>query len=448
MSASEYTTAKKTASVDVVPFFRLSNLHITGTMASNVCADTSLNMGFSSLRDLGLYSMIGALLSNPSFTYASGGLQKLLLMHCKNRYFSLHASFKRLQETGYLLRTRIPMGKNCFRDYYTLSQNAQNTPSPAVHLRRAQSKAFLSAYQPFTPPTEDFTKVSIPMLMDPRLSLSAKGLYAVIARFIRISEYSSACIISKDMLRKVCKEGHNAFDRIFRELRCAGYLSLIRVTDARTAKPRYLYVLSATASQVDPISNEVCQVRQKTSSVRIEKQQNRPIDQRKAEPPHLDPNPSISQNQAIISTHIQPQSMSEIEKTVREQIEYPCLCEEYPTEKLNCIVSIISSFLHSAATDRAVVGSNKTQGKTVSLGRNTVLFSEVNERFKQLDSEDIRFVLDSYTQASKSVKIRNLRAYLTTCLFHAKENLALALESLADTVPGSTEKLHPPCPSQ
>ena len=450
MYTATQNTAKKAASGEFVPFFRLSNQHITATMPSNVCSDASLKMGFASLRDLGLYSMIGSLLSNPSFTYAAGGFQKLLLRHCKNRYFSLHASFKRLQEKGYLLRTRIPMGTNCFRDYYTLSQSGKDQPSSVVHLCRSQSETFLSAYQPFIPPSDDFTKVSIPMLMDPRLSLSAKGLYAVIARFIRISEHSPSCVISKDMLRQVCKEGYNAFDRIFRELRSAGYLSLIRVTDTKTAKPRYLYVLSATAPQTAlSAAEKPNKIQEKALSDPQNRWENTVVENSKTAYPRYKQTENHTKIHAPAQNTLP--SLSEIENHVRKQIEYPCLCEEYPTEKLNCIVSIISSFLHSTAAEdlsKNQTNSAKNKEKTISLGRNTVLFSEVSNRFRQLDSEDIRFVLDSYTQASKNVRIRNLRSYLTTCLFHAKENLALALESLADTVPGSTGRLCAPCPSK
>jgi len=62
---------------------------------------------------------------------------------------------------------------------------------------------------------------------------------------------------------------------------------------------------------------------------------------------------------------------------------------------------------------------------------------EIASRLSSLDSEDIRFVLDTYNDVAKTTKIRSIRSYLTSCLFHAKENLALALDAFAVRTPGS-----------
>ena len=165
-----HTQSKHTDPGAVTSFFRLSNRHISASLRRfSEHADSGQQYGFSSLGDLALYAMIGTVLSNPSFTYAHGGLQNLLLRHTRNRYFSLHNSFRRLTLAGYLHRTRIPEGKNCFHDYYTLSHSITPTDIGKDSdrcLSHAEGASFRASYQPFLPPTEDYTEVSIPMLME------------------------------------------------------------------------------------------------------------------------------------------------------------------------------------------------------------------------------------------------------------------------------------------
>lgn len=393
----------------VTAFFRLSNRHISASLrrrSENSCADPQY--GFSSLGDLALYAMIGTILSNPSFTYAYGGLQNLLLRHTRNRYFSLHNAVRRLTKAGYLCRTRIPEGKNCFHDYYTLSHRIDRQDvgmNSDRCLSHAEGIAFHASYQPFLPPTEDYTEVSIPMLMDPTLSLGAKGLYIVIARYLRLQIYKPELVLSKDMLRAICREGSNAFDRMFRELRCSGYLSLTREKNPKTGYPYYRYTLHKT-----PDTETV-------SDCYAEKQ----------------PCPLSSAVSKVLSPTDQKTSASSPTASVipvseiRTQIEYSCLAEDYPTERLDCIVSILQTYL-----------SPPKLGETQPITIRGVSYprEEIATRFSALDSEDIRYVLDTYRDVSKTQNIRSIRRYLTACLFHAKENLALALDAFAIRTPG------------
>lgn len=391
-------------------FFRLSNRHISASLrrfSKDMTAPQPY--GFSSLGDLALYAMIGTVLSNPSFTYANGGLQNLLLRHTKNRYFSLHGAFRRLCAAGYLVRTRIPEGTNCFHDYYTLAQSAPETGHEDTHaahcLTAAQGRAFRASYQPFLPPNEDYTEISAPMLMDPNLSLGAKGLYIVIARYLRLQAYKPDLVLSKDMLRSVCREGANAFDRMFRELRSAGYLILTRVRSPKTGYPMYLYTLNKT-SDTEAVS--VCHAKNQVPAAEAGKQL----------PPENKP--------AAVSAPRRPAAAAVSD--IRNRIEYACLIEDYPAERLDCIVSILQTYL-----------SPPKDGSPASLMLGGISYprEEIASRLSSLDSEDIRFVLDTYNDVAKTTKIRSIRSYLTSCLFHAKENLALALDAFAVRTPGS-----------
>ncbi len=405
---------KHTAPGAVTSFFRLSNRHISASLRCfSENSDSGQQYGFSSLGDLALYAMIGTVLSNPSFTYAHGGLQNLLLRHTRNRYFSLHNSVRRLTRAGYLRRTRIPEGKNCFHDYYTLSHHS--TPSDSGKgsdrcLSHAEGALFRASYQPFLPPTEDYTEVSIPMLMDPTLSLGAKGLYIVIARYLRLAMYKPELVLSKDMLRAVCPEGSNAFDRMFRELRCRGYLSLTREKNPKTGYPHYRYTL---LKHPDTETVSVCHAKNQNSS------------QTTAAAAPVQPS-SKPKTQGSAVSDLQASSVIPVSE-IRSQIEYSCLADDYPKERLDCIVSILHTYL-----------SPPKQGDARQIPIAGVSYprEEITARFSALDSEDIRYVLDTYQQISQTKKIHSVRRYLTTCLFHAKENLALALDAFAVRTPG------------
>ena len=407
-------------------FFRLSNRHITASLRRRPVSDTeTAEYGFASVGDLALYAMIGTVLSNPSFTSANGGLQNLLLRHTRNRYFSLHGAFRRLCNTGYLLRTRISEGKNCFHDYYKLAhtKNAFANQSCSC-LSYAEGSAFRASYRPYLPPREDYTEVSVPMLMDPSLSLAAKGLYIVIARYLRLRNYRPEIVLTKGMLQSVCGMGTNAFDRIFRELRRTGYLVLIRTKAPGTGYPMYEYRLNKTAEQSSVSVSQTADLPSVRATARaVAHADARAAAQTEEGHGHCAVPASEAEHGTGAAAEHQQRSLSDI----RKNIDYDCLVQDYPHQRLDTVVSILSSYLSQPPPANHSV---------ISIGGFSYPHSEIVSRMSSLDSEDIRFVLDNYDDAVKTREIRNIRKYLTACLFHAKENLALALDVLAVRTPG------------
>ncbi len=410
-----------------VPFLRLSNVHIRALRNPATAPAVSL----SSLAELGLYAILAAILSNPAFTHAPGGMRKRLLSHCKNRSYALHTALRSLQNKGFVCRTRTVYGINRFCDYYTLSDlpTPQTQPSDIRCLSRPESVSYLAAYHPYLPPQDDFTMVSAPMLFDPRLSLAAKGLYAVIAHFLRLSAYNASIQITKELLKRACPIGDNAFDRLFRELRKTGYLHLTR--DRNEANPRgfYRYTLCMQPQTREPSeavpSASVSACTPASVAVLHTDEQNHP------HPASEDtPTPPLNESHAntqctsfTTSLDTVSQPLDPLEQQVRAQIEYDCLLQEYPPPQLDCIVSIITSFL------RRCQGKHDADA-TILLSGQQLSHGAVAARFSALDSEDIRYVLDTYVAVSDTKKIRNVRAYLTACLSHAKEDLALALDGV------------------
>ena len=85
----------------------------------------------------------------------------------------------------------------------------------------------------------NFAAVSNNALKDPRLSLKAKGLYALIQSYITLPELR----LTKTFLQKKCKEKDKAFDSAWKELKDCGYLKLYRTPSGKNDAFQYEYDL-------------------------------------------------------------------------------------------------------------------------------------------------------------------------------------------------------------
>ena len=74
-----------------------------------------------------------------------------------------------------------------------------------------------------------FTQVSNVALRDPKLSLKAKGLYALIQSYLTIEDFT----LYKNTLKKHLKEGEKAFESTWKELKDAAYLIQYRLQDTK-----------------------------------------------------------------------------------------------------------------------------------------------------------------------------------------------------------------------
>lgn len=84
-----------------------------------------------------------------------------------------------------------------------------------------------------------FSQVSNHALRDKKLSLGAKGLYALIQSYITIEDFT----LYKNTLRKQCVEGRDAFDRSWSELKESGYLIQHKSKNLTTGRFEYEYEL-------------------------------------------------------------------------------------------------------------------------------------------------------------------------------------------------------------
>jgi len=89
---------------------------------------------------------------------------------------------------------------------------------------------------------------------------------------------------------------------------------------------------------------------------------------------------------------------------VKESIEYERLLQEIPYDDVESLLELIVDVMCSTAA-------------TMRIGGDTVPVETVKQRFRQLDREHIKYVVDALRQTT--TRINNIRAYLLTALYNA-----------------------------
>jgi len=91
-----------------------------------------------------------------------------------------------------------------------------------------------------------FSQVSNVALRDNKLSLKAKGLYALIQSYITIEDFT----LYKNTLKKSCSEGNAAFEGAWNELKASGYLIQYK---SKTAQGYFTYEYELIDDSPSPI---------------------------------------------------------------------------------------------------------------------------------------------------------------------------------------------------
>ena len=114
--------------------------------------------------------------------------------------------------------------------------------------------------------------------------------------------------------------------------------------------------------------------------------------------------PEFSYPDPSIRSHEMEMERCECRKEVMEQINYVDLQKSYPYDDVDCLLELIVDTLCSTAA-------------TMRIGGDILPASAIKERYRQLDAEHIRYVIDGLRQTT--TQIRNIRAYLLTTLYNA-----------------------------
>ena len=271
--------------------------------------------------------------------------------------------------------------------------------------------------------TRDYTVMSNHHLRNAGLSLKSKGLLSMMLSLPEDWNYTTRG------LAKICKEGTDSIGSALKELEHAGYIVRNRLRDSKGKIVDVEYVIYETPHPPD--TGQPCEDEPDTACPDTENPdmdnpclENRPQlnkEKRNPEEPNAD-SPSTEGSNPIQSS---PQTPAGANRTGRdwmrereryrelilENIEYDHLCREFTTyrEDLDEIVELMVETVCAKRKTTRIAGSDFPH-------------EVVRSRFLKLDSEHIRFVMDSLQK--NTTEVRNMKQYLLTVLFNAPTTIS------------------------
>ena len=266
--------------------------------------------------------------------------------------------------------------------------------------------------------TRDYTVMSNHHLRNANLSLKAKGLLSMILSLPEEWNYTTRGLAS------ICKEGVDAIGSALKELETAGYIvrRQLRGTNGRITDTEYVIYEQPQPdmSQPDTASPDtenpdmVKPDTEKPAELNIEKSNTQ-----KSITDGLSSTDSIPFRETAAARPPERKgrdamSVTEIEnyrELILENIEYDYLCREFATyrEDLDEIVELMVETVCARRKTTRIAGSDFPH-------------EVVRSRFLKLDSEHIRFVMDSLQK--NTTEVRNMKQYLLTVLFNAPTTIS------------------------
>ena len=268
--------------------------------------------------------------------------------------------------------------------------------------------------------TRDYTVMSNYHLKDKGLTLKSKGLLSMILSLPEEWNYTTRGLAS------ICKEGVDAIGSALKELETAGYIvrRQLRGANGRITDTEYIIYEQPQPKKLDMLPSDVVSPdtenpdmvkpdTEKPAELNIEKSNTEksitygsstdsiPFREKTAARP-----PERKGRDAM--------SVSEIEnyrELILENIEYDYLCREFATyrEDLDEIVELMVETVCARRKTTRIAGSDFPH-------------EVVRSRFLKLDSEHIRFVMDSLQK--NTTEVRNMKQYLLTVLFNAPTTIS------------------------
>ena len=268
--------------------------------------------------------------------------------------------------------------------------------------------------------TRDYTVMSNYHLKDKGLTLKSKGLLSMILSLPEEWNYTTRGLAS------ICKEGVDAIGSALKELETAGYIvrRQLRGANGRITDTEYIIYEQPQPKKLDMLPSDVVSPdtenpdmvkpdTEKPAELNIEKSNTEksitygsstdsiPFRETAAARP-----PERKGRDAMSVTEIE-----NYRDLILENIEYDYLCREFATyrEDLDEIVELM-------------VETVCARRKTTRIAGSDFLHEVVRSRFLKLDSEHIRFVMDSLQK--NTTEVRNMKQYLLTVLFNAPTTIS------------------------
>ena len=268
--------------------------------------------------------------------------------------------------------------------------------------------------------TRDYTVMSNYHLKDKGLTLKSKGLLSMILSLPEEWNYTTRGLAS------ICKEGVDAIGSAIKELETAGYIvrRQLRGANGRITDTEYIIYEQPQPKKLDMLPSDVVSPdtenpdmvkpdTEKPAELNIEKSNTEKTitygsstDSIPFREPAAAQLPERKGRDAM--------SVSEMESyrdLILENIEYDHLCREFTTyrEDLDEIVELMVETVCAKRKTTRIAGSDFPH-------------EVVRSRFLKLDSEHIRFVMDSLQK--NTTEVRNMKQYLLTVLFNAPTTIS------------------------
>ena len=269
--------------------------------------------------------------------------------------------------------------------------------------------------------TRDYTVMSNHHLRNGKLSLKAKGLLSMMLSLPEDWNYTTRGLAA------ICKEGVDAIGGALRELETAGYIVRHQLRDRQGRISDTEYVIYEQPQPKNPDTPQPDTASPDTGNPDMDK----PDTEKPAELNIEKSNTQKSITDGLSSTDSIPfretaaarppkrkgrdaMSVTEIEnyrELILENIEYDYLCGEFATyrEDLDEIVELMVETVCARRKTTRIAGSDFPH-------------EVVRSRFLKLDSEHIRFVMDSLQK--NTTEVRNMKQYLLTVLFNAPTTIS------------------------
>ena len=271
--------------------------------------------------------------------------------------------------------------------------------------------------------TRDYTVMSNHHLRNAGLSLKSKGLLSMMLSLPEDWNYTTRG------LAKICKEGTDSIGSALKELERAGYIVRNRIRDSKGKIVDVEYVIYETPHPPD--TGQPCEDEPDTACPDTENPDMEKPDTEKPAELNIEKSNTqkiITDGSSIDSIPFREKtaarlperkgrdamSVSEIENyrdLILENIEYDYLCREFATyrEDLDEIVELMVETVCARRKTTRIAGSDFPH-------------EVVRSRFLKLDSEHIRFVMDSLQK--NTTEVRNMKQYLLTVLFNAPTTIS------------------------
>ena len=263
--------------------------------------------------------------------------------------------------------------------------------------------------------TRDYTVMSNHHLRNANLSLKAKGLLSMMLSLPEDWNYTTRG------LAKICKEGVDAIGAALRELEAAGYIVRHKLRDSQGRISDTEYVIYEQPQLRKPDTDSPDTENPYMDKPDTEKPAELNIEKSNTQKSitHGSSTDSIPFRETAAARPPERKgrdamSVSEIEnyrELILENIEYDYLCREFATyrEDLDEIVELMVETICAKRKTTRIAGSDFPH-------------EVVRSRFLKLDSEHIRFVMDSLQK--NTTEVRNMKQYLLAVLFNAPTTIS------------------------